>query len=123
MKIINKLFLVFSVFFLILVLNTSCKDSKKNVIIFDDSEPLALAPDVQWALVIDPYAAFRESMDWESEIKSYCKKGEILQIISRSFDDKKNYWYKFEQGWLPESSINVYSNRMKAQTAKKTLKG
>ena len=93
MKIINKLFLVFSVFFLILVLNTSCKDSKRNVIIFDDSEPLALAPDVQWALVIDPYAAFRESMDWESEIKSYCKKGEILQIISRSFDDKKNYWY------------------------------
>lgn len=117
-----KYILVFFLINLFLILSTSCKGSKKEVIVFDNSEPLALAPDIQWALVTDPYAAFREDLDWESEIKSYCKKGEILQILSRSFDDKKNYWYKFEQGWLPESSINVYSNRMKAQTAKKTLK-
>lgn len=107
---------------LMIITMFSCKKAGKEVIVLDNSQPLALAPDIQWALVTDPYAAFRENLDWDSEIKSYCKKGEILQIISRSFDSKRNYWYKFEQGWLPESSLSVYSNRMKAQTAKNELK-
>lgn len=109
-------------FLCLLLCFSSCKKAGKEVIVLDNSQPLALAPDISWALVTDPYAAFRETLDWDSEIKSYCKKGEILQVQSRSFDKKKNYWYKFEQGWLPESSISIYSNRMKAQTAQKDLK-
>lgn len=116
----NKIIVLFIV--LLFCSFVSCKKAGKEVIVLDNSQPLALAPDIQWALVTDPYAAFRADMDWDSEIKSYCKKGEILQVISRSFDKKKNYWYKFEQGWLPESSISIYSNRMKAQTAQKDLK-
>lgn len=114
------LFIAVCIFFVLTA--TSCKGSKNEVIVFDNSQPLALAPDVQWALVTDPYAAFRTTMDWESEINSYCKKGEILQVKSCSFDSKKNNWYEFEQGWLPESVVSIYSNRMKAQSAKKELK-
>ena len=31
-------------------------------------------------------------------------------------------WYKFEQGWLPETCLSIYSNRYKAQTAAENLK-
>lgn len=115
-------FVLFLLLITLLFFATSCKKSKSEVIVFDNSEPLALAPDIQWALVTDPYAAFRQDKDWNSEIKSYCKRGEILQVKSYSFDKKKNNWYEFEQGWLSESAISIYSNRMKAVTAKKQLK-
>lgn len=108
------LLIIFSLF--------SCNKNSNEIIKFDQSEPLALAPDIKWALIIEPYAGFKESFDWDAEINGYCKKGDILQIISKTQDKKNGVWYKFSQGWLPESCLNVYSNRMKAQTASKELK-
>lgn len=100
----------------------SCEKKQVTEIVFDNSEPLALAPDIKWALIIEPYAAFKDSLAWDSQINGYCRKGDILQIISRSEDKENVSWYKFEQGWLPASCLSVYSNRMKAQTASKDLK-
>lgn len=115
----TKLFLFLAIF---LSLSFISCEKKTDVIYFDESEPLALAPDIKWALVVEPYAAFKDSLDWDSKINGYCRKGDILQIISRSEDDDDTSWYKFEQGWLPASCLSVYSNRMKAQTAAKDLK-
>lgn len=113
------------VLFVILILFcfVSCgKQRQAEEIVFDNSEPLALAPDIKWALINEPYAAFKDSLDWDSQINGYCRKGDILQVISRSEDKDKVSWYKFKEGWLPASCLSVYSNRMKAQTAAKDLK-
>ena len=92
-----------------------CAKKDDGEIVLDKSEPLALAPDVQWAVVSEPYAAFKEAKDWSSSVIGHCRKGDILQIKGKSLDSKNEVWYYFEQGWLPSSSVLVYNNRLKAQ--------
>ncbi len=117
----NKKILVFLL--ILMSLFVSCKKtSKKDQIVFDNSYPLALAPDVIWALVTDPYAAYRELMDWHSENNGHVRRGEILQVLGKAEDEDDVTWYKFEEGWLPASCLLIFSNRMKAQTAASQLK-
>lgn len=96
--------------------------SSKKEIVFDNSEPLALAPDVQWAVVIEPYAAFRKDTDWSSDINGHCRKGDILQIKGNAVFNNAENWYYFDEGWLPESVIDIYPNRFKAENAAGMLK-
>ena len=114
-------FIFFIVLFIFCLCFSSCKKASKTELKFDNSEPLALAPDVRWALVTDPYAAYYASTDWNSEVKGYSRRGEILQVLSRQEDKQDNVWYRFETGWLPAASITVYSNRLKAQSAAEKL--
>jgi hypothetical protein len=118
----KKLIKLFTCVFIVLFCVTSCNKNKITVLEFDNSEPLALAPDVRWALVIAPYAAYYEKTDWNSEVKGYSRRGQILQVLSRAEDKDDNEWYRFETGWLPSSTITVYSNRLKAQRAAEELK-
>ena len=97
------------------VINDDIDKKDETEIILDNSEPLALAPDVQWAVVSEPYAAFKESKDWSASVIGHCRKGDVLQIKGKSFDSKNEVWYYFEQGWLHSSSVLVYSNRLRAQ--------
>lgn len=92
-----------------------CAKKDETEIILDNSEPLALAPDVQWAVVSEPYAAFKESKDWSASVIGHCRKGDVLQVKGKSLDSKNEVWYYFEQGWLPSNSVLVYNNRLKAQ--------
>lgn len=101
------------IFFSFLIIG--CTKKNETEIILDNSEPLALAPDVQWAVVSEPYAAFKESKDWSASVIGHCRKGDVLQIKGKSFDSKNEIWYYFEQGWLHSSSVLVYSNRLRAQ--------
>ncbi|MCR5495895.1 MAG: hypothetical protein K6F15_09685 [Treponema sp.] len=114
LKIIFLSFLCFASFF------SSC--SKNKEIILDNSSPLAMAPDVQWALVIEPYSAFRKESDWSSEVMGHCRKGEIFQILGATMDNEKSVWLNFSFGWLPSNSVEVYSNKYKAETAASLLK-
>ncbi len=111
------LFFVFVVFSFSLF---SC--TKKNEIVFDESEPLALAPDVEWALICEPYAAFRKTADWSAEVISHCRKGDIFMLKGTLISNDKENWYYFDQGWLPESVLLVYSNYFKAKAAKEMQK-
>lgn len=99
----------------------SCNNKKEETIVFDNSHPLALAPDVSWAVVIDPYAAYKSEPEWHSEVSGHCRKGEILQIKGKSLDNKSDVWYSFEQGWLPANCLSIYNNRYKAKTAAEQL--
>lgn len=108
------------ILFLVLFFTVSC--SEKKQIVFDSSEPLALAPDVQWAVVVEPYAAFRKTTDWASEINGHCRKGDILQIKGNAVFNNSENWYYFDGGWLPVSVLDIYSNRYKAESAAGLLK-
>ena len=119
MKII-KLF-VFLVFLLTIPCITSCKKKSPEAIIFDNSHPLALAPAVEWAVVTEPYAVFRDTDEWGGATAGHCRKGEILQVKGKSVDAQKEKWYYFEGGWLPQNCVSVFSNRYKAQTVSNRL--
>ena len=124
MKINNEkhLFLLIIPFFLCLFFFSSCTKQKEEVIVFDDSYPLALSPNVSWALVTDPYAAYKTEMGWDSATAGHCRRGEILQVLGKSVDKESKNWYRFEEGWLPESCLSIYSNRFKALNAAGQLK-
>ena len=99
----------------------SCTKKSEEKIIFDNSQPLALAPDVEWAVVVEPYAVFREEDEWGSATAGHCRKGEILQVKGKSIDAAKDNWYFFEGGWLPQNCVSIFSNRYKAESVSKGL--
>ena len=117
----KRLWVCILLIFSVLIIS-SCKKNKEEVIEINETHPLSLAPDVEWALVTDPYAAYRGDIDWNAEITSHCRRGDILQVYAKSIDKDKTVWYKFEYGWLPETCLSIYSNRYKAQSAAENLK-
>jgi hypothetical protein len=98
--------------------------SGNEPIIFDNSDPLALAPDVSWAVIDDPYVAFRKDAGWNFDVTGHCRRSEIYRIegcrtvITGETSEK---WYLFSQGWLPASAIVVCSNKLRAQTTAQSL--
>ena len=100
---------------------SSCQKKTVETIVFDNTHPLALAPDVEWAVVTEPYAVFRAEDEWSSATTGHCRKGEILQVKGKSVDAEKENWYYFEGGWLPQNCVSIFSNRYKAQTVSDNL--
>ena len=117
----NKIILALSAAFFIAAVFTGCAKKSVEVIVFDNTHPLALAPDVEWAVVTEPYAVFRETDDWSAATEGHSRKGEILQVRGKAVDSNKENWYYFEGGWLPQSSVSIFSNRYKAETVSKNL--
>lgn len=99
----------------------ACDKNDENPIILDDSEPLALAPNVEWAVVTDPYAAYKTEIGWTSSVSGHCRKGDILLIKGKSLDKNNEKWFYFENGWLPGNCISVYNNRLKAKSVAEQL--
>ena len=111
---------MYTVLFCIAALTVSCV-RRNDVIRFDDSEPLALAPDILWALVVVPYAGYCTEPSWEAAISGHCRRGDILQIESKSIARDASGWYRCADGWLPESAVIVYTNRYRAVTKAQQL--
>lgn len=101
-------------FFLILVSALLFSACKKKEITLDDRDPLALIPDIQWALIKEPYTAFKSNPSWTSDALSKCKKGDIIRVTGK-IENADGVWYKFESGYLPGEVLEVYSNKYKAQ--------
>jgi len=120
-KMKNKIITIFVVSIITASFFTGCAKKSSEVIVFDNSHPLALAPDVEWAVVTEPYAVFKDTDEWGAATAGHCRKGEILQVMGKSVDDAKENWYYFEGGWLPQSCVSIFSNRYKAETVSKSL--
>ena len=93
---------------------------------FDNSEPLALAPGVRWAVVTEPYSALRTSAGWEFPVNAYSRRGEIHRITGNktvfSPDGTASVWLRFEGGWLPSSAVTVCYNLFNARTVSAQIK-
>lgn len=108
--------------FLISLVFVSCV--RKEKIVFDSSEPLAMAMDVEWAVVSDPYVGFRSSPGFENDVKAHGRMGDVIMVLGKRYyqqDGKNVFWYSFESGWLEENSVRVYDNKLKAENASKEL--
>ncbi len=98
----------------------SCGRTK--MIDISDSNSRELSPSVDWALVHEPYAAFRKEPSFESPVVAHARRGEIMQVLGNRHvttgsgkNEHTGAWYWFEQGWLDESLVTLYDNRFKAQ--------
>ncbi len=120
MGLFKSLFFFAAVFVFLPLCFFSCKKNDPLDIVLDNSDPLALAPDVRWAVVIEPYAAFRESISWDAVAVDYCKQGELFPILASALAPEEmggENWFRFEDGWLPASAISVYPNKFRAAKA------
>lgn len=98
---------------LLLALCTGCKRQKE--IALDDRHALSLAPDVQWAVVKEPYVTYRADKSWAADTGGYERKGEILQVLGKSEGEGGEMWYLFENGYLPASALTIEGNRYRAE--------
>ncbi|MCF0241487.1 MAG: hypothetical protein HUK25_02565 [Treponema sp.] len=112
-------FFLFCLSFLIVF--QSCFLKKETEILLSDSDPLALSVDVEWAVVTDPYATFRVNKEWDSQDTGHVKKGTVLKVVGYSFSSEHEKWVKFEDGYLPQKSVVVYSNKYQADTEARKL--
>lgn len=105
---------------------SSCKKVKEVKIVFDDSQPLAISPDISWAVISVPYATFKAEPAFDAETTGHCRRGEILQVIGntkKTDTSVKNKnkplitWYYFDKGWLSSENVSIYNNLYRAKTA------
>ena len=123
----RKSFFFFAVFFPFLFSSCLGRDEK---ISFDPMSVDELSPRVEWALITDPYVACRERAGYDNSAVASFRKGEIHEVLGNctvkvEIDNKKERaekWYALENGWIPGSAVRIFSNRMKAQNAKKSLR-
>ncbi|MDR1785288.1 MAG: hypothetical protein LBR23_02310 [Spirochaetaceae bacterium] len=105
-----------------LILLASCGPFKRAVPeINTASDAAAMGYGVLWAVIIEPYAAFRESCSPSAPTAAYGRRCDVEQVTARTLvpdpsqgDAKTALWYGFAKGWLPENSVLVFSNKYKA---------
>ncbi|MBQ2081741.1 MAG: hypothetical protein VZR56_05420 [Treponema sp.] len=107
--------------FLIVIFSLSSCNRNREIKI-ETEDPLALTPGIEWAVIKEPYAALREEASYESNVVSHARRGEILLITGKTYlstGSGKNKrivtWYCFDEGWLDESCMDIYDNKMKAE--------
>lgn len=113
-----------SLLFSCLIITVSCKKNNGQLQM-QDLSPEDLSPRIEWALISDPYVACHKEASYESPVIASFRKGEIYEIKGNCtiiVDETKEKWYALEEGWIPSSAVKVYSNKLKAEQAKKNLK-
>ncbi len=98
---------------------TSCKREKSSNINLDNYDPLALAVDIEWAVISEPYVIFRDVQEWNGKDLGRGKKGEVLKVLGYSYSSENEKWVKFEKGYLPLKTVKVFSNKFQADKISK----
>lgn len=86
------------------------------------SENLAVSH--EWCVITIPYAAFKEVPSEKAEVINHGRRSDIYEVIGKKYITEKNQtilWYQSDKGWLPETSVIVYENQLKAQTASESM--
>lgn len=110
------------------MLFSSCSKRLKfdGVVQFDASDPLALAPTVEWAVVTIPYAACYADYGYEHAVQTHFRRGVVLQVLGEQTvmmgeGERSEKWYAFSDGWMPESAVSLYTNKLRAESAARGL--
>lgn len=111
--------------------------SKERVIDLNSLDSLSITPDQQWAVVKVPYVSFLENCDYSSTVLTHARGGDIFLVHGKNFVKKqsevstsKKYskkieeievWYKFEEGFLSSSLVDIYDTKLKAKSASEKI--
>lgn len=118
---------------LLSLMAAGCK--KEKSIEINSSDFMTITPDLQWAVISVPYAAFLETCSYDASVKSHGRGGDVLLVTGKEFvrkpadensssRNKSNNaeletWYKFTQGCISSSYVKIYDTKQKAETASK----
>lgn len=93
---------------------------------FNEADLEALDIEYQWAVVKIPYVACRENPSYEAKVVKNLRKDMMGKIVGERTvkvvdgdDEKYEKWLALDDGWIPENSVSVYMNRMRAEKAVK----
>ena len=117
----KKTFSAVFLFFLCFCL-PSCFRHREEPLI-DISAAEAIVPGERWALISEPYAAYRIKPDFTAAVSAHGRQGDIEKVDGTFIDtdsvsdEHGIVWYRFSSGWLPEKAVRVYSNKLKAEFA------
>ena len=78
----------------------------------------------EWAVITIPYASFREEPFETSEIINHGRRGDICVVLGKRIqknDKNTKIWYNFAEGWISESDLSIYSNKLQAEFAASQL--
>lgn len=103
---------------------SACNRQRDIVFHLESTNPLAVDPEVEWAVITSPYAACYATADYASVVATHYRHGEVLQVQGRitvKTGDKSELWYAFEEGWIPENALQVYPNKLRADNASQQL--
>ena len=126
--------------FLLLVFFTGlvfsgCKQKKS--VSLKDVDSLSLSPNIQWAVVTSPYVAFRTEPGYDQLVAKHGRRGAILEVLGKQYIREEKIedenarrpkkivtyatWYLFTDGWLEETDVSIYDNRLRAQSVASSL--
>jgi len=86
---------------------------KMPEIVLDEEDFSALSPLIKWALVKEPYVTIRSSPSEESDSSGYSRKGDVLKIEGVGIENGER-WYLVKDGYIPATSVQVFSNKYRA---------
>jgi hypothetical protein len=115
---------IFFIFIPLLLVIVGCARQENTLVdvsVFQQS----LEYGTQWAIISEPYATFRGDTDFSAPVSGYGRRGDVQKIIGYAIalsGAVRTVWYGFEKGWLPESSVVIYSNELKAKRASESLR-
>lgn len=92
--------------------------------IIDLSTAPLLPVDSRWAVVVDPYAIYRSEPDLTAAVAGYGRSGDLQEIVGQRIvteNKEQVVWYRLSPGWLPETSVQVHSNELRAKSAAREL--
>ncbi len=108
------------ILFFSLMICFSCSDEEYVPIDVSTTDNLAMSN--QWAVISEPYVSYMNEASTESVISSYGRIGDVVEIIGTSIGDNNILWYKFENGWLSQSEIHIFANKLQANFAAQEAK-
>ncbi len=102
----------------------SCADRSEGIDRLSFETTSRIATENRIALVIDPYISLRDKSGPEGITVAHGRRGEIYDIkgvnLSQTADGME-IWYDLGAGWVLSSSIRVFSDRSRAESAAKEL--
>lgn len=122
MKVVSK-FLP-AVFIVFAILTVSCNRKTTIRQLEFPSTPIVSGTE-RFALVIDPYISMRDEPGEKGITIAHARRSEMYSVdgkrIIRS-GNKQTVWIDLGKGWVPETSVQLYSSAEKAKTASELLK-
>ena len=109
----KKILLAAITAFLISASFQSCKQKKEIEIILPDMAKDNIQG--EYAVIQEPYAAFYDEPYENSGIAAHARRGDVLHVEGRKIDDDRQLWIKFDRGWIQDSVVIIYSNKLKAE--------
>ena len=114
------------VFFFLCLCFTSCSKYNESDSVADFGGSAFLVFGNQWIVVKEPVAAMYEAPGYENIVLNHARRGDFFEVRGKRFvtevgEDGTHrvvVWYSCgERGWIIESSVTVYNNRMQAEHA------